>query len=94
MANVRYDHLTVLILYLRLAVFSFSVKSSSFALASKARISLHYSHLCFLYFKETETRISRLLFAVNVVLYLSKVSTDPDIDTEKFEFVTWATIDN
>ena len=48
------------ILYLPLAVFSFSVKSSSFALASKARISLHYSHLCTLYFKKTQTRISGL----------------------------------
>ena len=94
MANVRYDHVTMFILYLLIAVFSFSVKSSSLALASKAKISLHYSHLCTLYFKKTQTRISRLLFAVNVVLYLSKVSTDPDIDTEKFEFVTWATIDN
>ena len=52
-ANVRYDHVTMFILYLPLAVFSFSVKSSSFALASKARISLHYSHLCTLYFKKT-----------------------------------------
>ena len=39
--DVRYDHVAMFILYLPLAVFSFSVKSSSFALASKARISLH-----------------------------------------------------
>ena len=40
-----YDHETMFILYLPLAVFSFAVKSSSFAFNSKARISLHYSHL-------------------------------------------------
>ena len=39
--NVRYDHVTMFILYLPFAVFSLSVKSSIFALASKARISLH-----------------------------------------------------
>ena len=33
-------------LYLPLAFFNFSVKLSSFALASKVRIILHYSHLC------------------------------------------------
>ena len=49
----RYDHVTMFTLYLPLAVSSFSVKSSSFALASKARISLHFSHLCTLYFKKT-----------------------------------------
>ena len=48
-----YDHVTMFILFLPLAVFSFSVKSSSLALASKARISLHYSHLCTFYFKKT-----------------------------------------
>ena len=37
----KYYHVTMFILHLPLAVFSFSVKSSSFALASKARISLH-----------------------------------------------------
>ena len=42
--EILYDHVTMFILYLPLAVFSFSVKSSSFTLASKARISLHYSH--------------------------------------------------
>ena len=52
-ANVRYDHVTMFILYLPLAIFSFSVKLSSFASASKARISLHYSHLSTLYFKKT-----------------------------------------
>ena len=41
MANVRYDHVTMFILYLPLAVFSFSFKSRSFALASKAGISLY-----------------------------------------------------
>ena len=67
-ANVRNDHVAMFILYLPLAVFSFSVKSSSFALASKARISLHCSHLCTLYSKKTKTRISHLPFAVNVIL--------------------------
>ena len=43
MANVSYDHVTMFILYLPFAVFSFSVKLSSFVLASKASISLHYS---------------------------------------------------
>ena len=33
-------------IYLLLTVFSFSVKLSSFALASKAKIILHNSHLC------------------------------------------------
>ena len=51
-ANVRYDHATMFILYLPLAVFSFFVKSSSFALKSKARISLHCSHLCTPLFQE------------------------------------------
>ena len=50
--NVRYDHVPMFILYLTLAVFSFSVKSSSFALASKVRISMPYFHLCILYFKK------------------------------------------
>ena len=39
--DVRYDHMAMFILYLPLSVFSFSVKSSSFTLAPKARISLH-----------------------------------------------------
>ena len=67
MSKVRYDHVTMFILCLPLAVFSFSVKSSSFVLASKARISLHYSHVCTLYFKKTETQISRLPFVVNAI---------------------------
>ena len=53
---------TMFILYLPLAVFSFSVKSSSFGLSSKARISLHYSHLCTLYFQENIN--ANLMFAV------------------------------
>ena len=36
-----------------LHVFSFSIKSSCFAFASNSRISLHYSHICTLYFKKT-----------------------------------------
>ena len=39
-ANGRNDHVTMFILYLPLAVFSFSVKLSSFALASKDRTVL------------------------------------------------------
>ena len=61
--------MTMFILYLPLAVFSFSVKSSSFALASKARSSLHYPHLCTLYFKKTQN--ANLSFAVNAILNLS-----------------------
>ena len=39
-ANGRNNDVTMFILYLPLAVFSFSVKLSSFALASKGRIFL------------------------------------------------------
>ena len=49
----RNDHVTMFILYLLLAVFSFSVKFSSFGLASKARIILHHSHLSTYFFKKT-----------------------------------------
>ena len=52
-ANGRNDHVTMFILYLPLAVFSFSVKLSSFSLASKARIILHYSNQCTNCFKKT-----------------------------------------
>ena len=45
-ANGRNDHVTMFTVYLPLAVFTFSVKLSSFGLASKARIILYYSHLC------------------------------------------------
>ena len=60
--KVRYDHVTMFILCLPLAVFSFSVKSSSFALASKARSSLHYSHLCnhFSRKRKRESHVCRL----------------------------------
>ena len=61
MANVRYGHVTMFILYLPLAVFSFSLKSSSFVLTSKARISLHYSHLCTLYLILTFDANTKLL---------------------------------
>ena len=41
----RNNHVTMFILYLFLAVLSFSAElSTSFALTSKARIVLHYSH--------------------------------------------------
>ena len=45
-ANGRNDHVIMFILHLPLTVFSFSVKSSRLALASKVRIILHYSCLC------------------------------------------------
>ena len=51
--NGRNEHVTMLTLYLLLAVSSFSVKLSSFALTSKARIILHYSFLCTHSFKKT-----------------------------------------
>ena len=70
-ANGRNDHVTMFTLYLPLVVFSFSAKLSSFALASKVRIILHYSHPCTNFFKKTSTPISRLLFAVNAILNLS-----------------------
>ena len=44
--NGRNDHVTMFNLYLPLAVFSFSVKLSSFTLAANVRIILHYSHPC------------------------------------------------
>ena len=47
------DHVTMFILNLPLAVFSFSVKSSGFALASKARIIQDHFHLCTFYFEKT-----------------------------------------
>ena len=42
----RNDHVTMFILHLPLAVFSFSVKLRSFAFVSNARIVLFYYHLC------------------------------------------------
>ena len=50
------DHVTMFILHLPFAVFSFSVKLSSFTLVSKARIILHCSHL--------RTQFANLTFAV------------------------------
>ena len=50
--------MTMFILYLPLAVFSFSVKSNSFTLVSQARISLHYSHLCTLFISRKHKRES------------------------------------
>ena len=52
-ANGKNEHVIMFALYLPLTVFSFSVKSSSFALASKARIRLRYPRLCPHFFKET-----------------------------------------
>ena len=70
-ANNRDAYLTMCTLYLPLGVFSSSVKLSNFALASKARIVLHYSHPCTHYFKKISTRIPRLPFALNAILNLS-----------------------
>ena len=52
-ANGNDDHVTMFVLYLPLAVFSFSGKLSSFTLASKFRIILHYCHLCTIFVKKT-----------------------------------------
>ena len=52
-ANGRNDHVTLFILRFPPVFFSSSVKWSSIALASKARISWHYSHLCTHSFKKT-----------------------------------------
>ena len=52
-ANGRNDHVTMFTLYLPLAVFSLSAKLSTFVLASKARIILHYSYLRIHIFKKT-----------------------------------------
>ena len=45
-------------LYLPCAVFSFEVELSSFALASKARIILYYSHLCTNLMKKTNVNLT------------------------------------
>ena len=71
--NGTNGHVTMFILYLPLALYNFSVKLSSFALASEAKIILHYSLLCSHFVKKTSTRISRLRFAVNAILNLSVV---------------------
>ena len=60
-ANGKDDHVTTFILHLPLAVFSFSVKLSSFVLASK--VSLFCSILSRTHFlKKALTRVSRLPF--------------------------------
>ena len=66
--------MTMFILYLLLVVFSFSVKSSSFALTSKARIRLHYifSSLYSLFQENINANlpfaVCRLPFAANAIL--------------------------
>ena len=52
-ANGINDHVTMFSLHLPLAIFSFLVKLSSFPIASKARIVLHYYQLCTIFFKKT-----------------------------------------
>ena len=54
-ANVRYDHVTMFILYLPLVVFRFSDRSSSFALASKAGIG-HFRVAVNLYESEAKCK--------------------------------------
>ena len=65
--------MTMFILHLPLAVFSFSVKLSSFALASKVRIILRYSHLCTNCFKENIN--ANLTFALNAFQNLSNIES-------------------
>ena len=58
-ANGRNDHVTMFILHLPLAVFSFSEKLSSFALELKARIILYYFHLRTRIFKNLTFAVCR-----------------------------------
>ena len=51
-AELTEDLVIMFTLYLPLAVFSFSVKLSSFTLVSKAGIILYFSHLCIHFFKK------------------------------------------
>ena len=62
-ANGRNDHVTMFIPHLCFAVFIFSAKLSSFALAPKARIILHHSHPCTRFFFR-ENINANLTFAV------------------------------
>ena len=60
--------MTIFILHLRLTVFDFSAKLSSFALASKERTVLQYSHPCAHFFLENINAnlsfvVSRFLFS-------------------------------
>ena len=55
--------MTMFIPHLWLAVFVFQAKLSSFALAPKARIILHYSHPCTRFFLENIN--ANLTFAVH-----------------------------
>ena len=71
-ANGRNDHVTMFILHLPLTVFSFSVKSSSLALASKVRIILHYSCLCTNFSEENINANLTSAFAVNAILNLTQ----------------------
>ena len=73
-ANGRNDHVTMFTLYLPLAVFSFSVKSSSFVLASKVRIVFAlFSSVYYVCARNCQSN-SHLPFAMNAILnvyYLS-----------------------
>ena len=53
MSNGKNDHVNMFTMYLSLTIFSFLVKLSSFALASRVGIILHFSHLCTNFFKKT-----------------------------------------
>ena len=52
-ANGRNDHVAMFIPHLWLAVFIFSAKLDSFALAPRATIILHHSHPCTSFFEKT-----------------------------------------
>ena len=74
-AEMTEDLVIMFTLYLPLAVFSFSVKLSSFTLVSKAEIILYFSHLCNRFFQEN-IRVNltfALPFAVNAALNLPTI---------------------
>ena len=73
--NGKNDHVTMFILHLPLAVFSFSVKLGSFSLASKARMILHYSYLCINFSRKHKRENVNLTspFVVNTSLNLSDI---------------------
>ena len=56
-ANSRNDHVTMFILHLPLAVFSFSAHLSSFALGLRVRNILHYSQLCAIFLRKRQSHV-------------------------------------
>ena len=73
------------ILHLPLAVFSFLVKLSSFALVSNVRIILLYSHLSPFCLKRLLVRgeLMNLTFTVNAILNLSNFVTYHNVTIDK-----------